>query len=730
MIAIISSEQLAAAFEKLPEDLKRAILDANVDKKIADIGQRNQLHVDKVGALMVETNLLMFGLGRSEDFVAHLEKNLNISNDLAKKIAGEINDEVFENIREGMKKIQGVGTTTTPPAMGLVASQKEDAPLNTQEEIELKEKIIDDLKHLKTEDAQKVEMDMMSADGSIKKVPVTRLEYDKDRTVKLKVILDDLERQSLLIEDRLIATQNEILDQNSLLRGYNESLQKAVAAGVSDEANQWREKIENAQMKVKEATSKVFDWQNQKNAVNAQLMAAAKMRIDLENKIRKYENADAEIAAVNKELLALRERARGVGVRHIETPTPSPVIPAVIKQTEKPKEQPPEKRPEPTKAPAIPPVQEPIPIPQQKTQPDVPVKIPISVVPQAEPVRVSVTEKIPEKPREVPIATQVAKIIPVTSAPSTPPSVPLVEQVVSALKPTDTTTPTSQPAKKLATEEIKKEAAPSDTEDEELSSEKLLEALQNLPWQVQDAVLDPSINKKIDAIATANNLSVEQTSHLIIETNMVLFQVSTEEGFSSRIEKRLKIPKDVAEKINKEMDAEVFFQIQKAIAEAARGADLEETEEEEEVLPPQQEEAVVQIPKAPPPPVKASQTIDPLAVSLTGIGRREQRVLETSGVEVVSQGEALSIPLPMNKNSTSINAKFETVPEALREIEDVPFAPAPSKEAMELIKEKLSGTFSIPRKETTYTLGTLGGSAPVKTPASPPREDPYREPIT
>ncbi len=104
MVEEISSDKLITAFQNLPEELQNAILDNNVDATIANIGQKNQLHVDKMGTLMVETNLVMFGLTHPEDFTGRLKEKLGLSDDTAKKIASEINAEVFEKIRDTMQK--------------------------------------------------------------------------------------------------------------------------------------------------------------------------------------------------------------------------------------------------------------------------------------------------------------------------------------------------------------------------------------------------------------------------------------------------------------------------------------------------------------------------------------------------------------------------------------------------------------------------------------------------
>lgn len=103
-----TDEQFLEEYKKLPEDLKKAIFSVEMTEAIKRIGEKYQLHIDKIGALGNETGMVMLGVTRPKDFVSNLSARLGVSNDTARNIAEEINQQIFSKVRESLKKVHGI----------------------------------------------------------------------------------------------------------------------------------------------------------------------------------------------------------------------------------------------------------------------------------------------------------------------------------------------------------------------------------------------------------------------------------------------------------------------------------------------------------------------------------------------------------------------------------------------------------------------------------------------
>lgn len=98
-------QQLEEKFKLLPEDIRRVISSAEIMGKIADIAENHDLMLDKADELAQETSFVMLGLTHPNEFIPHLRKRLGVSDDVVNKIADEVNEQVFKEIRESLKKI-------------------------------------------------------------------------------------------------------------------------------------------------------------------------------------------------------------------------------------------------------------------------------------------------------------------------------------------------------------------------------------------------------------------------------------------------------------------------------------------------------------------------------------------------------------------------------------------------------------------------------------------------
>ncbi len=105
----LTEEQIIEKYEKLPEDLKKAIFSVEMTEAVKRIGGEYQLHIDKIGALGNETGMVMLGVTHPRDFIPNLSQRLGVDKETARKIAEEVNAQIFVKIRESLKKIHGVG---------------------------------------------------------------------------------------------------------------------------------------------------------------------------------------------------------------------------------------------------------------------------------------------------------------------------------------------------------------------------------------------------------------------------------------------------------------------------------------------------------------------------------------------------------------------------------------------------------------------------------------------
>ena len=91
--------------ETLPPELKQAIYSIDYPEKLQQIVKNNKLMIDQAGKLEAETTLVMAGVEPLDNYVKNLVVNLGLSNIQASSVAHDVNELIFKNIRESLKKI-------------------------------------------------------------------------------------------------------------------------------------------------------------------------------------------------------------------------------------------------------------------------------------------------------------------------------------------------------------------------------------------------------------------------------------------------------------------------------------------------------------------------------------------------------------------------------------------------------------------------------------------------
>jgi len=141
----IISDQLA----KLPTTIKDAITAIDYPQKLEMITRNNKLLIDQAGKLETETTLVMLGLEPLTDYTGNLEKNVGLSKNEAIAVAHDVNELIFKNIREALKKINEEADSATaenPATKGVwqptdVSVQQEAAPVAPKPVEQVEQKI-------------------------------------------------------------------------------------------------------------------------------------------------------------------------------------------------------------------------------------------------------------------------------------------------------------------------------------------------------------------------------------------------------------------------------------------------------------------------------------------------------------------------------------------------------------------------------------------------------------
>ena len=121
----LTPEKIKEIYEKLPEDLKEAIFSVDTANIIRETSTTNGLTIDKMGELADEVGLVIMGITSPSQFAPNLVSRLGVDKETVDKISAVINEKIFSQIRESMKKVQEARATPengeveikAPPAM-------------------------------------------------------------------------------------------------------------------------------------------------------------------------------------------------------------------------------------------------------------------------------------------------------------------------------------------------------------------------------------------------------------------------------------------------------------------------------------------------------------------------------------------------------------------------------------------------------------------------------------
>lgn len=138
-----TQKELLDIYEKLPQEVRDAIFSVDSATTIQNVARNYKLTVDKMGELADETGLVMLGITHPRDYISNLSSRLEVDKETAKKIAEEINTQIFSKIRESLKGIHNIQEPELPqtPFTAPVISKPPEIPKTEQAEVPLSPKV-------------------------------------------------------------------------------------------------------------------------------------------------------------------------------------------------------------------------------------------------------------------------------------------------------------------------------------------------------------------------------------------------------------------------------------------------------------------------------------------------------------------------------------------------------------------------------------------------------------
>src|ERR1035437_4195480 len=103
-----SKEQIQDRYNKLPADIKEAIDSVSTTNAVVDIGEKYDLMYDQISDLVDEVGLTMIGITPEAMFVNNIARRMRVDISKAMLIAKDINKEIFNKMRDSLKKIEGL----------------------------------------------------------------------------------------------------------------------------------------------------------------------------------------------------------------------------------------------------------------------------------------------------------------------------------------------------------------------------------------------------------------------------------------------------------------------------------------------------------------------------------------------------------------------------------------------------------------------------------------------
>ncbi len=97
-----TNEEIINAFDSLPDSVKEAIVDVPIPEIVRGIGEEYNLHMDIVGFIYDQINLITLGLVDRDTLRTKLMSNTAFPKDKIEEIMHSINEKIFSPLREAV----------------------------------------------------------------------------------------------------------------------------------------------------------------------------------------------------------------------------------------------------------------------------------------------------------------------------------------------------------------------------------------------------------------------------------------------------------------------------------------------------------------------------------------------------------------------------------------------------------------------------------------------------
>jgi hypothetical protein len=225
------------------------------------------------------------------------------------------------------------------------------------------------------------------------------------------------------------------------------------------------------------------------------------------------------------------------------------------------------------------------------------------------------------------------------------------------------------------------------------SKEELNEAYNRLPPELREILFSVDITNSIASIGKKYNLHIDQIGGLNSETGLVVLGLTHPTEFVSKVTKRLGVDRVVASQVASDINDQVFLKIRELLKDIQRGT--VKREEEEEMEPRPSKDAL-------------------LAALEHPEGMLKRPVQKPEEIQFVEIKNPYAPQKPEMGKDTPVVAPVPA--SAYNETE----VPAPTPPSGDILTQKMSGQFSMPKTESTVSHSE---------PATTRKVDPYKEQV-
>jgi len=131
--------QYVEIFYKLPLEIKDVVAATSTTEHLWKIGQKHNLHIDKIGVMTDLAFDVMMGIVASRNFVAELQKELGIDALDAANLARDIDENVFHPIKESMVKLYGDKAPNKPSSTLVTLTEDDEEHIDLDKDLLLRE---------------------------------------------------------------------------------------------------------------------------------------------------------------------------------------------------------------------------------------------------------------------------------------------------------------------------------------------------------------------------------------------------------------------------------------------------------------------------------------------------------------------------------------------------------------------------------------------------------------